>query len=136
MNHFVLDCSVVMAWCFEDEKDRYSDTVLDMLSVSEAHVPSLWALEVANVLLAGERRKRLTKADSLRFINLLRELPITIDQETTDHALTDTISIGREQGLSSYDATYLELAMREGIPLATQDEVLRRAARKCGVKII
>jgi len=125
-----------MAWCFEDEKDRYSDTVLDMLSVSEAHVPSLWALEVANVLLAGERRKRLTKADSLRFINLLRELPITIDQETTDHALTDTISIGREQGLSSYDATYLELAMREGIPLATQDEVLRRAARKCGVKII
>ncbi|MDA8083458.1 MAG: type II toxin-antitoxin system VapC family toxin [Nitrospiraceae bacterium] len=136
MNRFVLDCSVVMAWCFEDEKDRYSDTVLDLLSASEAVVPSLWALEIANVLLAGERRKRLTKADSFRFINLLRELPITVDQETTDHALSETISIGREQGLSSYDATYLELAMREGIALATRDEGLRKAARKCGVKLI
>lgn len=136
MNRFVLDCSVVMAWCFEDEEDRYSDTVLDLLSASEAVVPSLWTLEIANVLLAGERRKRLTKADSFRFINLLRELPITVDQETTDHALSETISIGREQGLSSYDATYLELAMREGIALATRDEGLRKAARKCGVNLI
>jgi len=136
LNRFVLDCSVVMAWCFEDEEDRYSDTVLDLLSASEAVVPSLWTLEIANVLLAGERRKRLTKADSFRFINLLRELPITVDQETTDHALSETISIGREQGLSSYDATYLELAMREGIALATRDEGLRKAARKCGVNLI
>lgn len=136
MKRFVLDCSVVMSWCFKDEEDSYSDAILDLLSVSEAYVPSLWAIEVANVLLAGERRKRLTKADSVRFINLLRELPITVDPETTYHALTDTISVGREQGLSSYDAAYLELAMREGIALATRDEGLRRAAKKCGVKII
>lgn len=136
MKRFVIDCSVVMAWCFEDEADRYADSVLDMLSDAEAIVPSIWALEVANVLLAGERRKRLSEADSIRFIKLLRGLPIIIDQETSVYALSEALSIGREQGLSSYDASYLELAMREGAALATRDERLRKAARKCGVKLV
>lgn len=136
MNRFVVDCSVVMAWCFEDEADRYADSVLDMLSDSEVVVPSIWPLEVANVLLVGERRKRLTKADSQRFVNLLGELPINIDHVTSGHALSETLSIGREHGLSSYDAAYLELTMREGVPLATRDDVLKRAARKCGVHLV
>ena len=136
MKHFVVDCSVVMAWCFEDESDEYADSVLDRLTVSEAVVPSIFALEVANVLLVGERKNRLTEADSSRFIEMLRELPIIVDQETSDRAMTEILAVGREQSLSSYDAAYLELAMREGVALATQDKILRKAARSCGVKLL
>lgn len=136
MKRFVIDCSVVMAWCFVDEADEYADSVLDMLASAEAVAPSIWALEVANVLLVGERRNRLKEADSARFIELLRELHITADNETADHALREILSIGREQGLSSYDAAYLELAMRHGLALATRDDALRRAAKKFGVRLI
>ena len=136
MKQVVIDCSVVMAWCFEDEADKYADSILDMLASAEAVVPSIWALEVANVLLVGERRNRLKEADTARFIELLRELPISVDNETSDHAMREILSIGREQGLSSYDAAYLELAMRHGLALATRDTALRKAAKKSGVKLI
>jgi predicted nucleic acid-binding protein len=125
-----------MAWCFEDEADEYADSVLGLFAGSEATVPSIWTLEVANVLLVGERKKRLTEADTLRFIKLLRELPIVVDQQTPGYALSEILSVGRQQGLSAYDAAYLELAMREGIELATRDNRLKRAAQKCGVKLI
>lgn len=136
MSRFVLDCSVVMAWCFEDEADAYADSVLDLLADSEAIVPCIWPLEVANVLLVAERRKRLTEAASLQFAGLLSELPITIDYESSDRALSEILFLGRQQGLSSYDAAYLELAMREGIALATRDNRLRKVSGKCGVKVI
>jgi predicted nucleic acid-binding protein len=136
LKRFVIDCSVVMAWCFVDEADEYADSVLDMLASAETVAPSIWALEVANVLLVGERRNRLKEADSARFIELLRELDITADNETADHALREILSIGRVQGLSSYDAAYLELAMRHGLALATRDNALRRAAKKFGVRLI
>jgi predicted nucleic acid-binding protein len=125
-----------MAWCFEDEADAYADSVLDLLADSEAVVPCIWPLEVANVLLVAERRKRLTEAASLQFAGLLSELPITIDYESSDRALSGILFLGRQQGLSSYDAAYLELAMREGIALATRDNRLRKVSRKCGVKVI
>lgn len=136
MNRFVVDASVAMAWCFEDEADTYADSVLDLLADSEALVPSIWPLEIANVLLVAERRKRLTEADSLRFVELLRNLPITIDHESSERALSEVLFLGRQQALSSYDASYLELAMREGVALATRDGVLRKASEKCGVKLI
>lgn len=136
MKQVVIDCSVVMAWCFEDEADKYADSILDMLASAEAVVPSIWALEVVNVLLVGERRNRLKEADTARFVELLRELPISVDNETSDHAMREILSIGREQGLSSYDAAYLELAMRHGLALATRDTALRKAAKKSGVKLI
>lgn len=136
MKRLVLDCSIVMAWCFEDEANEYTDSILETLSSSEALVPAIWQLEIANVLLVGERRKRLKEADTARFLELLRELPIATDAETWEHALRETLAIGREQGLSSYDASYLELAMRNGIPIATQDIALRKAAKNCGVSVI
>ena len=136
MSRFVLDCSVVMAWCFEDEADAYADSVLDLLADSEAIVPCIWPLEVANVLLVAERRKRLSEAASLQFAGLLSELPIAIDYESSDRALSEILFLGRQQGLSSYDAAYLELAMREGIALATRDNRLRKVSGKCGVKVI
>ncbi|MBE0467150.1 MAG: type II toxin-antitoxin system VapC family toxin [Candidatus Desulforudis sp.] len=136
MGRFVVDCSVVMAWCFEDEADEYADSVLYLLRETEAVVPGIWLLEVANVLLVGERKHRLTKADSARFIKLLRELPIVVDQETPDYVFTEVLSTGRLYGLSAYDAAYLELAMREGTALATRDSVLRQAALQSGVKLV
>jgi predicted nucleic acid-binding protein len=125
-----------MAWCFEDESDIYADSILDLLAESEVLVPSIWPLEVANVLLVAEWRRRLTQADSLRFIELLRSLPIIVDEGTPEHALSETFFVGRQHGLSSYDAAYVELAMREGIALATQDRRLREASEKCGVKLV
>lgn len=136
MKRFVVDCSVVMAWCFEDESDHYADSVLDLLGDFEALVPSIWPLEFANVLLVAERQKRLTEADSLQFIALLRELPLMIDRETSEHAWSEILFIGRQQRLSSYDAAYLELAMREGVALATRDNALNQAAKKCGVRLV
>ena len=124
-----------MAWCFEDESSPYADVILDRLDTEEAIVPNLFPLELANVLLVGERRKRLTEADTVRFLRLLGDLRITIDTETSLRALKETLSVARENNLSEYDAVYLELAMREGLPLATFDEPLKKAASKVGVSI-
>ena len=135
MKPLVIDCSVTMAWCFEDESSELADTVLGHLADTEAWVPSLWAFEVANVLLVAERRGRLTPADSTRFVALLSELPILIDDSSHEHALGPVLSTGRELGLSAYDATYLELAMRLGGVMATGDERLRAACQKSGTQV-
>jgi hypothetical protein len=84
-----------MAWCFEDEADAYADSVLDLLTESEALAPSIWPLEVANVLLVAERRGRLTEADSLRFAELLHELPIVAEHESSEHAIGRMLFLGR-----------------------------------------
>ena len=136
MTSFVLDCSVAMAWCFSDESDAYSEAVLDGLADNEALVPSLWPLEVGNVLLVAERRRRLTAAHTTRFLELLSALPITIDKETPEYALGRILSLAREHSLSSYDATYLELAMRAGLPLATRDARLIKAAKRSGARLL
>ena len=123
-----------MAWCFEDEAAGYADGVLQKLAKREAVVPAIWPLEVANVLLVGERRKRLTKADSSRFLELLQGLPITIDVQAASRAFGEIMSVARSLTISAYDAAYVELAMREGLHLATLDENLRKAVSKVGVK--
>ena len=131
----VLDCSTTMAWCFADEADRYADKVLDAMSSSEALVPSIWTLEVANVLLSAERHGRLREADSARFLDLLANLPIHVDERDASAAFTSILSCGRRLGLTSYDAAYLDLAMRTGAPLATRDKGLRRACRAAGAEL-
>ena len=136
MSRFVLDCSVTMAWCFDDEADGYADAVLDGLVDGTAVVPSLWPLEIANVLLVAERRGRLNKADSARFLELLGALPIAVDGETHGRAIGAIVLLGREHGLSSYDTAYLELAMRENVPLASLDQPLRLAAEGSGVSLL
>lgn len=135
MTDFVLDCSVAMSWCFEDEADGYSDRILDLLAKGEGHVPNLWLLEVANVLIGAERRGRLTEADSSRFIELLGSLPIVIDDEISTQTISTILAQSRAYGLTSYDAAYLELAMRQGLPLATRDKSLHAACKKSGVKV-
>ena len=132
---FVLDGSVTMVWGFEDEADAYAEAILDHMPDLQAHVPSLWPLEVANALLVGERRNRIKPADTARFLAILEAFPITVDDETVAHAWSDTMHLARAHNLSSYDASYLELAIRLGLPLAAQDGKLKTAAQAMGVPL-
>ncbi len=135
MKPLILDCSLTMAWCFHDEHSEQADAVLEHLRNADAIVPSIWPLEVVNVLLVGERRKRLTHAESARFLALLRALPIAIDHEMTHHQTDGVLALAREQHLSAYDACYLELALRHGAQLATLDDRLAAAATALGIKL-
>ena len=130
---FVVDNSIVMSWCFEDEGNSYAEAVLESLEAGEAFVPAIWPLEVGNVLLVAERKKRLSQASAVRFLALLGGLPITVEQETPERMLKEIVSLAREHGLSTYDASYLDLAMRLDLPLATQDASLVKAAKKSKV---
>jgi len=132
---FVIDTSVVMTWCFQDQSSRYADHILDRLEADSGFVPSIWPLEVCNVLLVAERKKRLGEADSSRFIALLGELPIIIEQEPPERMLREIFALARKHKLSSYDASYLDLAMRKGLPIATLDKKLLAAAQRSGVPI-
>ena len=134
MESLVLDASIAMTWCYPDEHSKFAYQVLDTLEHRQALVPSLWAVEVANALIAGERRWRLTLSDIARFFELLKGLPIETDTQTASRALSETLQLARTYALSVYDAAYLELAMREGLPLATLDTRLKNAAEAAGVK--
>ncbi|MCS6937867.1 MAG: type II toxin-antitoxin system VapC family toxin [Roseiflexaceae bacterium] len=133
---FVLDASVALAWCFEDESSDLADLALDRLAQTSALVPAIWSLEIGNALLGAERRGRLSQAESSRFLTLIRALPIEIEAVSAPRMLNDVVTLAREQGLSTYDAAYLETAMRNGLPLATLDTALWRAAERCGVSLI
>lgn len=133
---FVLDASITLAWCFEDESSDLADLALDRLAQTSALVPAIWSLEIGNALLGAERRGRLSQAESNRFLWLIRVLPIEIDAVSAPRMLNDVVTLAREQGLSTYDAAYLELAMRNGLPLATLDIALQHAAERCGVHLI
>jgi predicted nucleic acid-binding protein len=131
----VLDNSVVISWCLEAEQDEYADAVLESLDTGEALAPAVWPLEAGNVLIAAERRQRLNRAATVRFLELLAALPIRVEQESPERMLKEILSLAREQGLSTYDASYLDLAMRRGLPLATRDAALAEAARRCGIPL-
>lgn len=132
---FVIDASVTMPWLFEDESSPYSERVLTALDTDRAEVPPIWTFEVANTLLVAERRGRSTTQGTERSIALLRNLPIDIADSSVASALGRVLTLARDQGLTSYDASYLELAMRQGLQLATEDRDLQRAARRVGVPL-
>lgn len=133
---FVVDNSVVMSWCFKDETNQYADAILDCLSEATAFVPSIWPLEVVNILLVAERKKRLSEADSVRFITLLSQLPIIVEHERPERLMKDLLALARSNNLSSYDASYLDLSMRKGIPIATLDTRLITASKKTNIPIL
>jgi predicted nucleic acid-binding protein len=126
--YFVIDNSIVMSWCFKDQADPFADTVLEWLQEATAYVPSVWPLEIVNVLLAAERKKLIGKADSIHFLNLLSQLPILVQYESPERTMKDILNLARDHNLSSYDASYLDLAIKKGLPLATLDKKLRKAA--------
>lgn len=132
---FVVDNSVVMAWCFGDEESPYADAVLESLIDGEALAPSIWPLELGNALLAAERRKRLGEASVDSILALVDALPIRVEQDPPERMLREVFVLARENGLSTYDASYLDPAIRHGLPISTLDESLIRAAGKCRIPI-
>jgi predicted nucleic acid-binding protein len=130
---FVLDASVTIAFGLAVENSLYAERVLESLEHGMAMVPLIWGLEVGNVLLKAERLQRITRADSHLFLDLLRELPILLEAEPMHVMLGEIVLLAREEQLSTYDAAYLHLAMRSGLPLATEDRALLEAAKRCGV---
>lgn len=135
---FVLDASVALLWLVPETNPagvEYAGAALKALKESPAVVPSLMALEVANVVAKIESKGAITEADSQRFIALLGRLNLVTDQATAAHALGDTLNLARRYKLSAYDAAYLELALRLGLPLATLDADLAKAADTAGIPI-
>lgn len=133
---FILDCSVAMAWCFEDEVTAYSEAILDSLSEQKAIVPTIWPLEVCNVLLMAIRRKRIKKATAAAFLDRLSEFPIELANNKAISTISGIFELGDSKKITSYDASYLNLAMSRNLPLATLDKKLAKAAKSVGVKVI
>jgi predicted nucleic acid-binding protein len=133
---FVLDASVTLSWCFADEQTPYSLAVLDRLGQEQGVVPAHWPMEVATGLLVAERRRRLTGAEVTELIRSLRALSLILDDATQEDVLTTILELARSQDLTVYDAVYLDLALRQSLPLASQDTDLRSAADRLGVTLI
>lgn len=133
---FVADASVTMTWCFDDEATEDTEALLDQLQTAGAVAPSVWLLEVVNILLVAERRQRITESQRAQYIRLLGSLPIAIERQSRAVAFGAVLALAHEHNLSAYDAAYLELAMREGLPLATRDTRLRTAAASAGVTVL
>jgi predicted nucleic acid-binding protein len=132
----VLDTSIALAWCFEDEQTPGKMELLDRVTEAGAVVPQLWPLEALNGLLAAQRRGRLDAALRKRLAGFLRGLPIAIDEDTTRQVWSATVGLAESYGLTVYDAAYLELAIRLGVPLASGDIALRAAADGAGVPLL
>ncbi|MBI3344066.1 MAG: type II toxin-antitoxin system VapC family toxin [Gammaproteobacteria bacterium] len=133
---FVLDCSVTMSWAFDEERDACSDASLELLREGDAWAPAIWSLEVMNCLLVAERTRRLTRAKVDYFTNRISKFRIHIRSIEFAPVITVLLPLAREYKLSSYDAAYLELAMREGLPLATRDGRLKAAAKRAGLALV
>lgn len=132
MTGIILDASMAMSWCFEDEWTPESDRILQLVRDDGALVPAVWDLEVANVLLVAERRGRTRRADTERLLSLLQQLPIEL---ADDPDVRDVAGAARDYALSAYDACYLMTAMRTDWPLATLDKKLAAAAAQAGVAL-
>jgi predicted nucleic acid-binding protein len=130
---FVLDTSIPACWAFQDEQDARADAAYARIRTEEAVVPSLWWFEIRNILVVNERRKRITESDTGVFLRVLARLRIRIDRDPEEGAV---LRLARTHRLSVYDASYLELALREAIPLAILDGELAAAARKEGTRLI
>jgi predicted nucleic acid-binding protein len=137
IKRFVLDASVAVAWCFEDESTPFTEGVLDLLSAgTEVLTPAIWPFEVANALLVAERRKRLTVAQVTALLRRMAGLPISVESIEAGRVFEQILSVARQQNLTEYDAAYLELALRTGLPLATLDGKIKQAARLVDVGLV
>jgi predicted nucleic acid-binding protein len=138
---FVLDNSVVMRWLFGDGTAQalaYSARILALLTQPDhlALVPVVWALEVGNVIVRAEAKGMLQEARSAAFVGILSDMAIEAEVASNAQALSDTLQLARRHGLSTYDASYLELALRQGLPLASNDEGLNKAMRSAGGQLV
>jgi predicted nucleic acid-binding protein len=130
---FVIDASVAVSWAFLDEDHPTAASALNRIRYDEAVAPSLWWFEIRNTLLVGERRGRLTEMDTDLFLRELERFGVAIDHAPRE---TTILSLARQHRLTVYDASYLELAQREALPLATLDTALQRAAVALKIELI
>lgn len=127
----VIDCSAAIPWFLEDEANAWSEGLLDALPRHSLHVPALWHLEFANVLLTAQRRKRINARDAKGLLARASRLPLATDGRVVP--LVEIADLADSNGITTYDAAYLELATRLNCPLATQDKALAKAASRFGV---
>jgi predicted nucleic acid-binding protein len=132
----ILDSSATLAWTFLEERTDAIVNLFDLVADNGAVVPELWPIEVANTLNVGIRRGRITKAYRKRILAILENMPISMDWETRKHTWDRTLELADLHRLTVYDATYLELALRLSLPLATLDDDLREAAQRNGVPLL
>ena len=130
---FVVDASVAACWLLPDESDHRADAAFDRFPTDTAFAPSLWRFEMCNIFLSTERRGRLTHTSAEYLLSLLDSLSIVIDRHPDEAEL---MILARHHKLTAYDAAYLELALREDVPLATLDSALIRAAKAEGIEVI
>jgi predicted nucleic acid-binding protein len=130
---FVLDASITACWAFDDEDHPDASLAFERMRAEDGVVPCLWWFEVRNILIVNERRRRITESDTASFLRNLSLLRIRVDRSPDENAV---LRVARAHRLSVYDAVYLELAQREGLPLATLDADLRRAAAGEGVALV
>lgn len=134
MAAFVIDASATLPWCFADEATQATNALLTRLRTGdEAIAPAHWPAEVANALLVAVRRRRISSQDATQFIEDLDVLPIRVDSTSNSLLRARVFPLAEQYNLTIYDAVYLELALREGLPLATLDDDLRKAAGAAGV---
>lgn len=131
---FVLHNSLVSGWYLENQSTRYAEAIAERLQADRALTPPIWELELVNVLRTACVRQRMTAEAAQRIIAQLRSLPIEVDREPVP--CSELLALALRFGLSSYDAAYLELALRCQLPVATQDEALRSAALAAGVGVV
>jgi len=137
VSRFVLDASVVLAWCFPDENAAVADHAADLFKQGHTGVvPSFWPHEVLNALLVGEKRKRISTELARSFLDDLAVLPIVLEQCPAAIVFDRMQRLSREHGLTAYDAAYLDLALDRGLPLATLDEDLVVACKKAHVRLV
>lgn len=136
MSQWIVDASLTLGWFLEDEQGReYSLSVLDRLNENDGIVPFLWTYEVGNGLVMAHRRKRITLEQVTDFLARLRDLPITAELPEPNNALRLS-TLALQRNLIGYDAAYLDLAIRLGLPIATQDNALKRAMSESGVSLV
>lgn len=136
MTEYVLDVSAVLTWCFDDETEMLGLPDSADTAETRMHVPALWPLELLNALLVAGRRGRLPIEDALEFLELVFTLPLAIEESPKSARFVGLLALAREQQLTVYDAAYLDLALRLGVPLATRDTALADAARRRNVALL
>lgn len=137
MSRFVIDASVVLTWCFPDENTPLAQHVAGLFQRGDTAIaPPFWPHEVLNALLIGEKRKRISKALVRSFLDELVMLPIVLEQFPAAAVFDRIQRLGRDHGLTAYDAAYLDLAVDSGLALATLDDDLARACRKARARLV
>lgn len=130
---YVVDCSVSIAWLLEEQGDDYTEAALEALASGHAVAPRWWNVEVVNVLLTLERRKKISTGKAVELLRRLQDLPIRLRESSA--SAFELHALAAQHQLTSYDALYLEAALADGLPLATRDKALQQAAHACGVGV-